>query len=66
MYTDGLVERGDRRGRLFGLARLKRRLRDLEAAGAQETVDALFAAADAHADGAPQDDDMTIVAVRVL
>ena len=66
MYTDGLVERKDRRGREFGLAGMRRLLRAHAGASARETVEALFAASDKHAGGTPAPDDVTVVAVRKL
>ena len=46
------------------MTRLKRLLRELRATGARETVDAIFADADRHADGAPLLDDLTVVVIR--
>jgi sigma-B regulation protein RsbU (phosphoserine phosphatase) len=66
MYTDGLVERKDTRGRDFGLPRLRRLLRQTDGATAHETVEALFAACDRHAGRAPSRDDITVVVVRKL
>lgn len=64
MYTDGLIERANPKGEEFGLVRLRRLLRKLDGASARETVEKLFAAADAHAGSAPQVDDVTVVVVR--
>lgn len=66
LYTDGLVERKDRKGREFGTNRMRHLLRRMEGAGAREIVDALFAACDRHAGREPQRDDMTAVVVRKL
>lgn len=66
MYTDGLIERANPRGEEFGMSRLRRLLRKLDGASARETVEALFAAADAHAGRARQVDDVTAVVVRKL
>jgi phosphoserine phosphatase RsbU/P len=64
MYTDGVIERANPRGEEFGLTRLRRLLRNLNGASARETVERVFAAADRHAAGARQVDDMTVVAVH--
>jgi phosphoserine phosphatase RsbU/P len=64
MYTDGLIERMNAQGRQFGLRRFRRLLRDLQGQSAQEMVSAIFAAADLHGEGCPQEDDLTVVVVR--
>jgi sigma-B regulation protein RsbU (phosphoserine phosphatase) len=64
LYTDGLIERENPRGEQYGLARLKRLLRDLPRAGVRERVEAIFADGDRHAAGAAVQDDMTVVVVR--
>jgi len=66
LYTDGLIERKDRRGREYGMERLRRLLRDLEGKTAREMVDALFEASDKFANGAPAADDRTAVVIRKL
>jgi sigma-B regulation protein RsbU (phosphoserine phosphatase) len=66
LYTDGVTEREDPSGALFGRQRLRRLLRGLDGASARQVVDAVFEAADAFAKGAPQRDDMTVVVVRKL
>jgi serine phosphatase RsbU (regulator of sigma subunit) len=64
MFTDGLTEREDTRGNQFGNSRLRRLLRKMNGSGAADIVSALFAASEAHARGAPQRDDLTLVVVR--
>lgn len=64
LYTDGVIERENPRGEQYGLARLKRLLRELPGGGAREKVEAIFADGDRHAAGAPAQDDMTVVVVR--
>ncbi len=66
LYTDGLVEAVDRAGRRFGLSRMKRVLRERDGEDARGVVDAIFDAVDSFRDGAPQQDDMTLVVVRKL
>jgi phosphoserine phosphatase RsbU/P len=64
LFTDGLVELADPRGRHYEQARLKRLLRSMPAVGARERVDAILADADRHAAGAALADDLTVVVVR--
>jgi serine phosphatase RsbU (regulator of sigma subunit) len=66
MYTDGLIERANPRGEEFGVNRLRRLLRKIDGASARETVERLFSAADEHAGGARQVDDVTVVVVRKI
>jgi phosphoserine phosphatase RsbU/P len=64
LYTDGLIDREDSRGKQYGLARLKRFLRNMPDASAREKVEAIFADGDRYAGGAAPPDDMTVVVVR--
>jgi sigma-B regulation protein RsbU (phosphoserine phosphatase) len=64
LYTDGLIERKDAHGELFGLERLERTLAERIAEPPQSLVDAVFAAVTAHGEGAPWDDDATLLVVR--
>jgi phosphoserine phosphatase RsbU/P len=64
LYTDGLIEREDSRGKQYGLARMKRLLRNMPDASARERVDTIFADGDRYAGGAAPQDDMTVVVVR--
>jgi serine phosphatase RsbU (regulator of sigma subunit) len=65
-FTDGLPELLDEAGDLFGYDRVRDVFRTRAAAGAQASVDALFAAADAFRGARPPDDDLTLVAVAVI
>lgn len=63
LYTDGIVERRDARGELFGLDRLREVARAARADGPEALLDRLFAAARDFGGGAEWDDDATAVAV---
>jgi sigma-B regulation protein RsbU (phosphoserine phosphatase) len=64
LYTDGVVDRENRRGVHFGVERLRRLLREFAGAGAKQSVYTILSAVDAHAQGSPAHDDMTVVVVR--
>lgn len=64
IYSDGVVEARNAAGDLFGEERLREVLYEHRAASAQRLIDAVMAAVQAHADGTPQADDITMVAVR--
>jgi phosphoserine phosphatase RsbU/P len=66
LYTDGITDLEGPDRVPFGLSGLKDLLLRLDGKDARGTVDAVFEAADAHARGAAQKDDMTVVAVRKL
>ncbi len=64
LYTDGLIEREDTRGKQYGLARLKRLLRGMPEMSARKRVEAIVGDSDRYAEGVAQQDDMTVVVVR--
>lgn len=67
LYTDGVTEAADPTSALFGEARLAEALADIDASGGWDRValtERVVAAVDAFADGAPQADDITILAFR--
>ena len=64
LYTDGVTEAADGTGALFGQERLQACLAHGGAPTAAETVTRVLAAVRAFAGGAPQSDDITILAVR--
>ena len=64
-FTDGLPELQSETGDLFGYDRVRDTFLRAAPAGAQPTVDALFAAADALRGARPPDDDVTLVVVAV-
>ena len=65
LYTDGVTEAENRADELFGAARLEAALRAARGRGAREVVEHVVAAVTAFADGAPQSDDITCVAIVV-
>ena len=63
LYTDGVTEAQDRRGRLYGEAALLDTLRRSGGAAPDAMIHAVRDAVRAHAQGAPQSDDITMIAV---
>ena len=63
-YTDGVTEARSPAGQLFGDARLNASLSTAAAATADAAVRSVVAAVEHFADGAPPDDDVTILALR--
>lgn len=66
LYSDGVIERGTSWGEPFGLARVKRWLKDSRKQSAKAAVDALMNRLDEHAKGKPFEDDVTVMVVRRL
>jgi len=64
LYTDGVSEANDPDKTLFGQERLEECFAKGAGATARETVDRLLGAVRAFANGAPQSDDITILALR--
>jgi serine phosphatase RsbU (regulator of sigma subunit) len=64
MYTDGLLERRNEAGAVFGPANVNRCVRTHVAAGLEELSSALIAKAKAHGQDRPLEDDMTLVIVE--
>jgi len=64
LYTDGVSEANDPSGALFGEDRLNACFAEGPGATAAETVERVLRAVRAFAAGAPQSDDITILAVR--
>jgi sigma-B regulation protein RsbU (phosphoserine phosphatase) len=64
LYTDGVTEAEDDERRMFGDERLLQCLQPLAHAAAARLVDTVFAEVDAFAAGAPQSDDITVLAIR--
>ena len=64
LYTDGVVEAHDSKGREFGMPRLKRLLVEAKRESAREIVQRVVNAARSFTHGAPAEDDMTAVAIR--
>jgi len=67
LYTDGLTEASDTTGQLYGLKRVKDTARKCMAAGAlspAQLMDSMRSDTIAHADGAEQSDDLTMLTIH--
>lgn len=65
LYTDGVVEAADPEQDQFGEQRLSELLASGDGATPTELIDRVLDTLQAHADGQPQSDDVTLVALRV-
>ena len=65
LYTDGIVEARDARGREFGIQRLRELAAQGPAESPQALCDALVAAVQAHQGGALGNDDQTLLVLRI-
>jgi serine phosphatase RsbU (regulator of sigma subunit) len=63
-YTDGMTDCRDPQGEAFGLERIKTILGGMNGQSAQEICNNLLEALKGYQKGAPQDDDVTLVAVH--
>jgi phosphoserine phosphatase RsbU/P len=66
LYTDGVTEAMDRDGRFFGESRLRSYLGNRRNPTEREIVDGILDQLEAFADGAPQSDDITVLALRYV
>ncbi|MEW5830905.1 MAG: SpoIIE family protein phosphatase [Chloroflexota bacterium] len=66
LYTDGLTDCRDPQGTPFGLDRVKDVFRDMPGQSGQEICDRILLALREFQQGAPQDDDVTLVALHVV
>ncbi len=64
MFTDGVCDALDPKGETFGAARIERTLASLGGDTADEIVKLIFGAVDGFAGTAPQEDDITVVALK--
>ena len=64
LFTDGVSEAVDAGGALFGDARLQANISDHAALPAAEIASSLVDAVNTYAAGAPQEDDITVLALR--
>jgi sigma-B regulation protein RsbU (phosphoserine phosphatase) len=64
MYTDGVTEAFDDKGKLYSEARLRTSIESLGTAAPREFTTALLEDVVRYANGAPQSDDITIMALR--
>lgn len=65
VVSDGITDQRSPTGELFGIDRLKGLIDDGDDKEATAWVDRILAAVDTHADGREQDDDQTMLAIRV-
>jgi serine phosphatase RsbU (regulator of sigma subunit) len=66
LFSDGLTDRGNGEGELFGVARLKEAARRNRAAGARLLLYSLLGEVQGFAGGLPAEDDMTLIVARVF
>jgi phosphoserine phosphatase RsbU/P len=64
MYTDGMTDCRDPKGKPFGLERVRSTMTNLKVFNAQSSCDQLFNALMAYQAGSRQEDDVTLVAVH--
>ncbi len=65
LYTDGLTDCRDPQGEPFGLEKVKDVLKDMPGRSGQEMCDRILLSLRDYQQGAPQDDDVTLVALHV-
>ena len=65
MYTDGVTETTDSKGAMFGLGGLRAALKDCATVSAERVCDHVMTTLGRFRVGAPQGDDITVLAVRV-
>ena len=65
LYSDGVLETRDGRGRMFDSAGLERTIRECAGASAVAARDCILSALKRHAGGAPRTDDVTLVVARL-
>jgi sigma-B regulation protein RsbU (phosphoserine phosphatase) len=66
LFTDGMTDCRDTQGEAFGLERIKTTLSGLSSINAQQVCDHLLGTLVNYQDGSKQDDDVTLVAIRVV
>ena len=64
LYTDGVIERGVESGEMFGAERIREWMEAWPAGPAHEAADDLVRRVTAYGDGAPLEDDLTVVYVH--
>ena len=64
--TDGIHETHNQEGKMFGMDRLRQTIRDHAQDEAQKIQDAIIEAVEAFRGSAPQEDDITLVIIKVL
>jgi serine phosphatase RsbU (regulator of sigma subunit)/CHASE2 domain-containing sensor protein len=63
-YTDGVTEAMNPHKKLYSESRLQETLTGLRGYSVEDTIAAIFSSVKAHAAGAPQSDDITVLAVK--
>jgi phosphoserine phosphatase RsbU/P len=63
-YTDGVTEAMNPRRELYSESRLQETLKQLAGSAVEDTVGAIISSVKSHADGAPQSDDIAMLALR--
>jgi sigma-B regulation protein RsbU (phosphoserine phosphatase) len=66
MYTDGLVEQHNSRDEILGEQPVLRKLREIQSASAPEVVKEIRELHQRHAGGAEHEDDITLMAVKLM
>jgi serine phosphatase RsbU (regulator of sigma subunit) len=64
LYSDGVVERGTTWGNEFGMARVRKWLKESRKMTSKEAVDDLMRRLDEHAPKQPFEDDVTVMVVK--
>ena len=64
-YTDGVTEAMNRKKELYSEARLQETLTRMAGRSVEDTTDAIVASVKGHAAGAPQSDDIAVLAVKL-
>ncbi len=65
LYTDGIIEARNRKGREFGLPRLRRLLASGRTAGPEALVKRVLRSVERFSKGMPRHDDLTALAIRI-
>lgn len=65
LYTDGIIEARNRKGREFGLPRLRRLLSSSTATGPEAMVKQILRSVERFSKGMPRHDDLTALAIRI-
>jgi len=63
-YTDGVTEAMNPKKELYSEARLQETLTRMAGRSVEDTIDAIIASVKGHAAGAPQSDDIAVLAVE--
>ena len=64
LFTDGLTDCRNPAGELFGAARIQEEFKKMNIMDAQQVCDSLFGSLTKFTQGAEQDDDVTLLAIR--